>query len=139
VDALHDVAGESGVDLAQVSPAAPKTSGIRPELAVIETSVTVTGGYFQVEDFLSRLENLIKGADPARVPPRSILVRSVTLGPGGSSAGTSSTAASSATATGSPGELQATIALAVFQLAQSPSAAAPAASGTGAAGGPQVR
>jgi hypothetical protein len=125
VDALQDVAKESGVDLAQVSPAAPKTSPIGPELAVIDTSLTVTGGYFQVEDFLSRLENLIKGADPVRVPPRSMLVRSVILG-SGAAAG----AASAGTA-GPPDQLQATIALSVFQLTQSPSASA--------GGGTQVR
>ena len=132
VDALQDLADEAGVDLATVAPSTPKASGIRPELAAIETSVTVGGGYFEIEDFLSRLENLVKGSDPVRVPPRSVLVRSVSLSSGAGAAGAGDSANPAGAGAGSPSELQATIVLAVFQLTGT--TAGGAAGGTGATG-----
>lgn len=133
VDALEDAAGQAGVELVSITPATPKTSTIQPELAEITTGIDVKGGYFQIQDFLSRVENLIKGADPARVPPRSVLVQSVNV-VGGSAAG--STAAATPDTSAGAGQVQATITLTVFQLPESPAAPAPA---TGAAGGTQVR
>lgn len=137
VDALQDAAGQSGVDLFSISPAAPKASTVQPELAEIATGVNVRGGYFQIQDFLSRVENLVKGADPARVPPRSVLVQSVSVTNSSDSATGDSAAATPGTSTTS-GELQAAITLTVFQLAGSQAAAVPA-SGAGAAGATQVR
>jgi type IV pilus assembly protein PilO len=133
VDALQDLANEAGVDLGSVSPSTPKASGIRPELASIDTSLTVTGGYFEIEDFLGRLENLVKGADPVRVPPRSMLVRSVSLTPGGA-AGTTGSASPSGAATAPPSELQATIGLVVFQLTGTTSGASTAGGPAGGTG-----
>jgi Tfp pilus assembly protein PilO len=135
VNALQDAAGQSGVDLIAITPAAPKASTVQPELAEIATGVNVRGGYFQLQDFLSRVENLVKGADPARVPPRSVLVQSVSVSSSTDSATGDSAAATPDTSTTS-GELQAAITLTVFQLAASPAAPAPAA---GAAGATQVR
>jgi Tfp pilus assembly protein PilO len=135
VDALQDAAGQSGVDLVSITPAAPKASTVQPELAEIATGVNVRGGYFQIQDFLSRVENLVKGADPARVPPRSVLVQSVSVNSSTDSATGDSAAATPGTATTS-GDLQAAITLTVFQLAASPAAPAPA---SGAAGATQVR
>jgi Tfp pilus assembly protein PilO len=137
VDALQDAAGQSGVDLIAITPAAPKASTVQPELAEIATGVNVRGGYFQIQDFLSRVENLVKGADPARVPPRSVLVQSVSVSSSTDSATGDSAAATPDSSTTS-GELQAAISLTVFQLAGSPTAPAPAA-GAGAAGATQVR
>jgi Pilus assembly protein, PilO len=137
VDALQDLAGQSGVDLASVAPSVPKASAVRPELAEIDTAVTVNGGYFEIEDFLARLENLVKGSDPDRVPPRSVLVRSVALSAGGQD-GPAATGDSVGTATtSSPDQLQASIALSVFELAQAQSAGAPAGGGVAAASGAQ--
>ena len=112
VDALETAAGEAGVDLISITPTAPKTSTVQPELAEIATGVDVKGGYFQLEDFLSRVENLVKGADPKRVPPRSVLVQSVNV------TGTGDAAAATPDASAGAGQLQATIALTVFQLAR---------------------
>lgn len=137
VEALQDAAGQSGVDLIAITPAAPKASTVQPELAEIATGVNVRGGYFQIQDFLSRVENLVKGADPARVPPRSVLVQSVSVSSSTDSATGDSAAATPGTSATS-GELQAAISLTVFQLAGSPAASAPAA-GAGAAGATQVR
>jgi Tfp pilus assembly protein PilO len=137
VEALQDAAGQSGVDLISITPAAPKASTVQPELAEIATGVNVRGGYFQIQDFLSRVENLVKGADPARVPPRSVLVQSVSVNSSTDSATGDSAAATPDNSTAS-GDLQAAITLTVFQLAASPAAPAPATgAGTSAPGGTQ--
>jgi hypothetical protein len=137
VDALQDAADQAGVDLISVSPTAPKTSTVQPELAEISTALSVTGGYFQIEDFLSRMEDLVKGADPGRVPPRSLLVQSVDVTGGSGGGGTSGSAAATPGASAPPDQLQATIALTVFQLAGSLAAQAPG-TGASATGGTQV-
>ena len=138
VDALEDAADQAGVDLVSITPAAPKASADQPELAEIATGVNVKGGYFQIEDFLSRVENLVKGTDPERIPPRSVLVRSVSVTSGSGDGGTGGSTAATPDASAEADQLQATIALTAFQLARSPAAPAPA-SGATATGGTQVR
>jgi Tfp pilus assembly protein PilO len=138
VDALQDAAGQAGVDLVSITPAAPKASTDQPELAEITTGINLKGGYFEIEDFLSRVENLVKGTDPERIPPRSVLVQSVNITSGASDGGTGDSAAATPDASAPPDELQATIALTIFQLAGSPAAPGPA-TGTSATGGTQVR
>jgi len=138
VDALQEAAGQVGVDLVSITPAPPKTSTDQPELTEIATGINVTGSYFQIEDFLSRVENLVKGADPERVPPRSVLVQSVSVTGGSGAGGTGASAATTADTSAPAGQLQATIALTVFQLAGSPAAQA-LATGAAATGGTQVR
>jgi hypothetical protein len=135
IDALQDAASQAGVDLASVAPSAPKPSTDRPELAEITTTVAVTGGYFQIEDFLAKVENLVNGADPGGVPPRSVLVRSVDVSGGGTSGSAPATPGASA----SPDQLQASITLAVFQLAQAPAAAAPASAAAAAGATPTTQ
>lgn len=130
VDALQDMADKAGVELASVSPAAPKPSSFDPQLAEIATQVTIEGGYFEVQDFLMRLEELVKGTDTTSgVPPRSLLVNSVSLSAGG---GSGSATATPATSTGSasapPDQLSAAIGLSAFQM--SGSAAGVTAGGT---------
>jgi Pilus assembly protein, PilO len=141
VDALQEASSLSGVELGSVAPSAPKASTSNPQLAEISTNVTVSGGYFEIQDFLVRLENLVKGADPGRVPPRSMLVQSVNLtsgSEGGSTSGDSAAATPSASA--SPDELQGSIVLLVFQLAQpGATSATPATPATPAGEGAQVR
>jgi Tfp pilus assembly protein PilO len=138
VDALQDAASQAGVDLVSITPAAPKASTDQPELAEITTGINVKGGYFEIEDFLSRVENLVKGTDPERIPPRSVLVQSVNMTSGASEGGTSDSAAAAPDASAPPDQLQATIALTVFQLAGSPATQVPA-TGSAATGGTQVR
>ena len=135
VDALEDAAAGAGVDLVSISPAAPKPSTIQPGLAEISAAVNVEGGYFQIEDFLSRVENLVRGADPDRVPPRSVLVQSVSV-TGSGAAGATATTTPGASAT--TGQLQAAINLTVFQLAGA-AAAQPCGTGSPATTTTQVR
>jgi Tfp pilus assembly protein PilO len=137
VDALQDAASQAGVDLGSVAPSTPKTSTVQPELAQIDTSVSVSGGYFEIEDFLARVENLVKRDDRGRVTPRSVLVQSVDMsgGAGGTTAGGS--ASSAAGGSVSADELKATITLAVFQRVVS--SGAPAAGSAAAGQTTQVR
>jgi Pilus assembly protein, PilO len=130
VNALQDMADKAGVELASVSPSTPKLSSEHPQLAEIATQVTVNGGYFEIQDFLSRLEDLVNGADTSiGVPPRSLLVGSLALSAGG---GGAAGAAAPATSTGSdsapPDELSAAINLSAFQMTGS--AAGATAGGT---------
>jgi Tfp pilus assembly protein PilO len=139
IDALQDSASLAGVELGTVAPATPKASTTNPQLAEIVTNVTVNGGYFEIQDFLTRLENLVRGTDPGRVPPRSVLVQSVNLA-SGSQGGTGDSAAATPDASASPDELQGTIVLVVFQLAQSNgTSSTPAAPAATASQGAQVR
>ena len=140
VDALQDAASQAGVDLESVAPAAPKPSTTTPQLAEIATTVTISGGYFEIQDFLVRLENLVKGSDPGRVPPRSVLVRSVGLTGSQSGNATGDSAAATADASAPADQLKGNIELLVFQLAQSSgTSSTPAAPAASASPGAQVR
>ena len=139
VDGLQDAASLSGVELGTVAPSTPTASTANPLLAEITTTVDISGGYFEIQDFLVRLENLVKGTDPGRVEPRSVLIESVNL-TSASKGATGDSAAAATDASAAPDELEGTIVLTVFQLAQTsgtPStSAAPAAT---ASQGAQVR
>jgi len=140
VDALQDAASVSGVGLGTVAPSTPAASTVNPTLAEITTTVSVNGGYFEIQDFLVRLENLVKGSDPARVAPRSVLVESVSLTSGSDEQATGDSAAGASAAAAAPDELEGSIVLTVFQLAQSSgSSSTPAAPAATAGSGAQVR
>ena len=138
IEALQDSASQAGVDLGTVAPSTPQTSTLNPQLAEITTTVNISGGYFEIQDFLVRLENLVKGSDPGRVPPRSVLVRSVGLTGGESNGNGDSAAAADAAAPAD--ELKGNIELLVFQLAQSSgTSSTPATPAASASPGAQVR
>ena len=140
VDALQDSASLAGVELGTVAPTTPKTSTLNPLLAEITTTVNVSGGYFEIQDFLVRLESLVKGSDPGRVDPRSVLIQSINLASGDDTATGDSAAAATADGATSPDELKGNIVLTVFQMAQpSGSSSSPAAPATPAGQGAQVR
>jgi Tfp pilus assembly protein PilO len=139
VDALQDAAGLSGVDLGTVAPSTPKTSTASPLLAEITTTVNVSGGYFEIQDFLVRLENLVKRTDPGRIDPRSVLIESVDL-TSGSETATGDSAGATTDASTAADELSGNIVLTVFQLAQSSgTSSSPAAPAAPAGQGAQVR
>jgi Tfp pilus assembly protein PilO len=139
VDALQDAASLSGVDLGTVAPSTPKTSTRNAALAEITTTVDVKGGYFEIQDFLVRLENLVKGADPGRVDPRSVLIESINLA-SGSEGATGDSASAVPSVETAPDELKGNIVLTVFQLAQpSGTSSTPAAPAATASQGAQVR
>jgi Tfp pilus assembly protein PilO len=139
VDALQGAASLSGVELGTVAPSTPKASTASPLLAEITTTVNVSGGYFEIQDFLVRLESLVKGSDPGRVDPRSVLIQSIDLA-SGDDAATGDSAAATADAATSPDERKGHIVLTVFQMAQpSGSSSSPAAPAATASQGAQVR
>ena len=140
VDALQDSASLAGVELGTVAPTTPKTSTLNPLLAEITTTVNVSGGYFEIQDFLVRLESLVKGSDPGRVDPRSVLIQSINLASGDDTATGDSAAAATADGSTTPDELKGNIVLTVFQMAQpSGSSSSPAAPATPTSQGAQVR
>jgi Tfp pilus assembly protein PilO len=65
---------ESGVTLVSIAPARPTSAGVEglPRLATIPVALTLEGGYFQVVDFLRRVE------DPA-ITARGVLVTGVSV------------------------------------------------------------
>jgi Tfp pilus assembly protein PilO len=139
VEALQDSASLSGVELGTIAPTTPKTSTVNGQLAEITTTVDVSGGYFEIQDFLVRLESLVKGSDPGRVAPRSVLIRSVNL-TSGSEKATGDSAAPAADTSTSADALTGNIVLTVFQLAQpSGTPSTPAAPAATASQGAQVR
>ena len=139
VDALQDSASLAGVELGTVAPTTPKTSTVNPQLAEITTTVNVSGGYFEIQDFLVRLENLVKGTDPGRIDPRSVLIESVNLA-SASEGATGDSAAATPDVSASADELTGNIVLTVFQLAQpSGTSSTPAAPAATASPGAQVR
>jgi Tfp pilus assembly protein PilO len=139
VDALQDSASLAGVELGTVAPTTPKTSTLNPVLAEITTTVNISGSYFEIQDFLVRLESLVKGSDPGRVDPRSVLIQSINLA-GGNDTATGDSAAATADASTSPDGLKGNIVLTVFQMAQpSGTSSSPAAPASTAPQGAQVR
>lgn len=114
--ALQKIAEQAGVDLVSIEPSPPAASTSSPELAALSATVSVGGSYFEIEDFLARLENLVKSPDPAsRIPPRSVLVRSVSIASGSGTGG--GTGGAAPTATAGSGSLTASLTLMVFQHA----------------------
>ncbi|MBW3659809.1 MAG: type 4a pilus biogenesis protein PilO [Actinobacteria bacterium] len=72
---LQLAADDSGVDLITISPGRPTVvEGAAPELALMTISVAIEGSYFQLVDFLRRIE------DPA-ITPRGIEWNSGSLAP----------------------------------------------------------
>lgn len=73
---LQMAADDSGVTLVSVSPSAPANAGIEdaPRLAAITVNLAIEGGYFQVVDFLRRIE------DPV-ITARGFLIQDVTVSP----------------------------------------------------------
>jgi Tfp pilus assembly protein PilO len=68
---VQDAARKSAIDWLAVSPASPQ-AGQEAGIEEINVSMSLTGGYFQVEDFVARLETL----------GRALKISQVTLGPG---------------------------------------------------------
>ncbi|MHB8450096.1 MAG: type 4a pilus biogenesis protein PilO [Mycobacteriales bacterium] len=119
----------AGVDLVTLSPSTPTaassgtSSGATASLYQIPLTLSLAGGYFEVENFLSNLENL----------PRALMVTGVNVSPQGGSSSTS--ASSGATQTAAPqvgkGELTVAITGRVFMTTTNLTGAASAAPAAG--------
>ena len=73
---LQVAADDSGVTLVSVAPGEPASVGVEglPGLSSISVNLQLTGGYFQVVDFLRRIENPV-------ITARGILVQNVSVTP----------------------------------------------------------
>jgi type IV pilus assembly protein PilO len=134
-DALQDTAQAAGVTLVSIQPGTPADAGIADSaagtarLAGIPLQIQVGGGYFQVGDFLDRVENLVRNPASAGLEPRAMLVQSIDL----SKAGTGDTGEGTGTLT-DPNSLQARVSLVAYQnLAAGAVAAAPPGAGASTA------
>lgn len=68
---VEEAANTSGIDWLSISPSVPAPAEADPNTLVVSIGMNVTGGYFQVQDFLVRLENL----------SRAVKISSISLGP----------------------------------------------------------
>jgi len=69
---VQESATASGIDWLSIAPVPPAAS-TQPGVSEVVVAMSVEGGYFQVQDFLVRLETL----------PRAVKIGAVTLAPGG--------------------------------------------------------
>jgi Tfp pilus assembly protein PilO len=68
---VQDAANASGIDWVSVSPA-PPAAGTTQGVSIVNIQMNVNGGYFQVQDFLVRLESL----------ERAVKISTLNLAPG---------------------------------------------------------
>ncbi len=122
----NDIATASGVDWLAISPSPPVASTQGPK-STIALSMQIDGGFFQVLDYLNRLEDL----------DRLVIVDSVSISAGGagSGSGTGSTGASSSSgsssAAGSSNPSDPTLSVTLTGRMFTNAAAAPIAGSTG--------
>lgn len=64
---VEEAANTSGIEWLSVAPGLPAATEGVPEALEVNISMNVTGGYFQVQDFLVRLENLSRAVKIATV------------------------------------------------------------------------
>lgn len=100
----QEAASSSGVDLVKITPELPKSPAEPAPLAEIRVTMSATGSFFSLQDFIRRLYSL----------DRALRIDTLALAAEGSSAPTGG-GTSAATAPGAdPGELTLTIAARVF-------------------------
>ena len=121
IQQVQDAATQSSIDLQSIAPSPPADVTSSSGVQTISVTLTCQAGYFRIEDFLSRLENLQRAVEvraislsPIQSPVSSELVLSSTISltmfvaaPGASARGPavpapSSSASPSPSATGSP-------------------------------------
>lgn len=113
---LNQIAGKSGVKFLSIAPSPPAVSGSSSAIAL---SISVTGSFFQVKNYLTQMEKL----------ERLVIIDGVNISAGGgsSSTGTSSTSDATSLSVSLTGRMFTRAAPAA--AAGTPSTAAPAAPG----------
>jgi hypothetical protein len=83
-EALQTVADQTSVELLAIQPGGPTRGADGDKLARVPVQLSVRGGYFQLADFLNRLETLTP-TNAAETGPtsRAVLVTTVTLSSSG--------------------------------------------------------
>jgi hypothetical protein len=115
-EALQTLADQTSVDLVSIQPGTPVRGTDTDPLARVPIQLSVVGGYFQLADFLNRLETLTP-TNAAETGPtsRAVLVTAVALTPSGGG-GTGSASGTS----GSPDDLRAAVTMIAFQSTKEP-------------------
>ncbi len=118
----NTMASDAGIDWISVAPTEPSVGG---EIATIPVSIQVKGGYFQVLDYLTKMEAL----------PRLLIVDSVGISSSGAASsdapgGAASVASAGAGSFGGAPELSVTIAARMFTTAGVDTTPAPAPGAT---------
>jgi Tfp pilus assembly protein PilO len=126
-DALQLLADQAGVGLVSIQPSPAAKAKPTDSVASIATQLEVRGGYFQVEGFINRVEELVRSAGEAGVPARSLLLQSLDLRPANDDASAESGTDS---ITQTNGLLTARMTLVAFQVVKDASASGGATSTT---------
>jgi Tfp pilus assembly protein PilO len=84
----NQIASESGIDFLSIAPSPPAASTTGGTTSTISLSIQIKGGFFQVLEYLNRLEDL----------DRLVVVDTISLGGGDSGTSTTGPSASSAAA-----------------------------------------
>jgi Tfp pilus assembly protein PilO len=120
-DALQAIADQTSVQLTSVQPSVPVRGAETDPLARVPVQLTLVGGYFQLADFLNRLETLTPtNAAETGSSSRAVLVQSVSLTPAG---GGGSSGSSTDGGTTSSGDLTAAVTMIAFQSTKEPATA----------------
>lgn len=127
INQINSAANSSGVVFVSITPsepAAPTGTSVVSTASVINVAINATGGYYQLVDFINRLDSL----------PRLMVVNGVTMNPGGASGGSAggSTGGSGSSLTG---ELVVTLSTQVYTTAPPASAVSGTTTTTTAASG----
>jgi Tfp pilus assembly protein PilO len=115
-EALQSLADQTSVELVSIQPGTPVRGTDTDPLARVPIQLSVVGGYFQLADFLNRLETLTP-TNAAETGPtsRAVLVMTVALTPsGGGETGSASDTS------GSPDDLTAAVTMIAFQSTKEP-------------------
>jgi len=126
---VNDASSKAGIDFLSISPTPPGQTGTATTppgasagaapLNSIRVAMTVSGGYFQVLDFMNRLNSL----------PRIVVIDSVTMGGGSSSGGTGQASASA-----SAGQLNVSLQERIFTTSSKPVAGGSSGGASGTSG-----
>jgi Tfp pilus assembly protein PilO len=107
----NDIASASGIEFLSIAPTPPVASATAGPNTTIGVTIQIDGGFFQVLDYLNRLEDL----------ERLMLVDSITIATSSETSGTGSSADGSTTSSGAP-DLSVTLIGRIFTTAEAPAA-----------------
>lgn len=116
----NDIATETGIDWLSISPSPPTTTGGGGPNSTIAVSMQVDGGFFQVLDYLNRLEDL----------DRLLIVDTINVSAGSADPGATGSSGDTGGSAGGAPDLSVTLTGRMFT-----GAAAPAAPGSSSSGG----
>jgi Tfp pilus assembly protein PilO len=119
----NDIASTAGIDWLSIAPA-PPVATIGGQSSTIAVSMQIDGGFFQVLDYLNRLEDL----------PRLVIVDTISVSAGGATANTGTSGSTGSvtdtTTTGGAPDLSVTLTGRMFTTAPAPAVSGGVSGGT---------